>query len=589
MPAAPPRPSLLSPRPASPAARTALNAHDLGLPAIIQALDFDRRHQQFFAQTLDELVTDGAVIAFRQDMLANLLELPSLANAFEALLPSLRELNEKRLFLNQQTLTPLVMVGGRLADLDNYLQCVEGLWQALEDEGSAAWADGLQAFHSYLAALRADADYQRLAAELPQLRAQLDQASSVTLGINLSADLQPESATIVSVNATRFGSKGTLLDRLFGERAARETLRGITALYKAQEGVTATPEHDLFRDLHRLLDQVAAPVAAALEQYKRLFVTHLAAFEPELAFYIGAVKLTTQLRAAGLSLCRPTIAPLDERLCIIDGVYSLDLTLRLRQSQDAAAASALVLNDVQLDPAHAINLLTGPNSGGKTTYIRAIGQAQVLFQAGLLVPGQRARISPVDHILTHFATGERLDRDGGRLDEELERLAQVFAHATPHSLVLLNEPLTSTNHQAASRIAHDIVQGLSMLGARAIFVTHLIELYDQLVSQSGGTPAIVSLVAGSVRADGAASEHATPTYTIRPGPPRLANHAHDLALRYGLSRDQIAQTLRARGVVPPDAAAQPPQPAYTSAGDAVAHEAPERVIHDPARRQENRG
>ena len=102
------------------------------------------------------------------------------------------------------------------------------------------------------------------------MRAQLDQAGSVTLGINLDAQLRPESATIVSVNASRFAGKNSLLDRLFGERAAPDAVRGITALYKADERKRNVPEHELFRDLDRLLERVSAPVADALASYTRV-------------------------------------------------------------------------------------------------------------------------------------------------------------------------------------------------------------------------------------------------------------------------------------------------------------------------------
>ena len=232
----------------------------------------------------------------------------------------------------------------------------------------------------------------------------------------------------------------------------------------------------------------------------------------------------------------------------IEGIYSLDLALRLRASRGAAGLAQLVVpNDVAFAPDATIFILTGPNSGGKTTYTRAIGQAQVLFQAGLPVPGRRARISPVDGVFTHFAAPERLDVGGGRLAEELERLAEIFRQAGPASLVLLNEPLTSTDYAAARVLCRDIVAGLRLLGARVIFVTHLYELVDDVLSSDALAPGVVSLVAGVVPREGNGAEPA-PNYLIAPGRPQIVGYAGELARQHGLSLDQIAATLRERGI-----------------------------------------
>jgi DNA mismatch repair protein MutS len=543
-------PSLLHPSGfgARPAGRPAPNEADLGLASIIRALDYDGRHSRFVAGVLAELSADPAVIRYRQDVLDDLLQLPDLVAGFAGVLPQLGELASAGRASSWGENIPLVQVAGRLAELDNYISCVEGLSAALETAGDAASAAGLLALRAFLTIARAQPDYRRLADELPRLRAQLDQAGSVTLGINLDAQLRPDSATIVSINSARFAGTGTLLDRLFGERAAPNAVRGVTALYKADEGHQHTPEHELFRDMSRLLERVAAPVAEALAGYTRVNSAALSGLEPELAFYLGAVRLANELRAAGLALCRPEIAPAAERACAIEGVYSLDLALRLRMARGTAGlAQAVVQNEVAFGPGATIFILTGPNSGGKTTYTRAVGQAQALSQAGLLVPGQRARISPADGIFTLFAAAERLDAGGGRLAEELERLAQIFRQAGRTSLVLLNEPLASTDHGAARVLSRDIVAGLQLLGARAILVTHLHELVDDLLGSDNPAPGVVSMVAGVATRAGNGGEPA-PSYTITPGWPRVAGYAAELARQHGLSLAQIAATLRERGI-----------------------------------------
>ena len=537
-------PSLLYPAAAERRSRgrPAPSEADLGLAMIIRALDYDGRSARFVAATLAELCDDPLVIAYRQDALDDLLRQPDLAARCAALLPQLATLASAGQASRWSDLIPLVQIGDRLGELDSYVTCVEGLSSALNDSADLR-SSALLSLREFLAHTRADPEYQRLAAELPHLRARLDSAGSVTLGINLDGQLRPESATIMSINPGRFAGKSTLFERLFGDRAASDALRSISALYKAEEGRQRAPEHELFRDLNRLLERIALPIADALANYARVNGAPLAGLAPELAFYLGAAQLAGELRAAGLPLCRPALAPAGERACQLEQSYNLDLALRLRLAEgEAAMRQKVVTNQVAGGASALIAIVTGPNSGGKTTYTRAIGQAQVLAQAGLLVPGSSARISPVDAIYSHFAAPERTDIGGGRLTEELERLAQIFRQATRHSLILLNEPLASTDHAAARALCRDVLAGLQLLGARAVFVTHIYELADD-----ADLPGVVSLTAGvaTIEQNGDAP---VPSYSIAPGRPQVAGYAAELARRHGLSRDQIASTLRERGV-----------------------------------------
>jgi hypothetical protein len=576
------------------------------LAAVVRALDWDGRHGRFVSNVLAELNIDQATITYRQDVLADLLARPALAAAIGEVLPQVGELVGMGRGRSWGERVPLLEVAGRLAELDAYVSCVERLGDAFDrpptnderrttndgrweprtknrepeaDEGrvtsaehdprhatrdtqpvstfsildaqcSPLGSEGLRALRDRVALARAEPDYRALAAELPALRAQIDRAGSVTLGINLNAQLRPESATVVSINAGRFAGKGTLLEKLLGERLAADAVRGITALYTADDGRPHTPEHELFRDLNRLLERVVQPVAAAVERYARLSSAWLVGLAPELAFYLGGVRLASDLRAAGLPVCRPSLAPIEERAYAIEGLYSLELTLRLRDARgDDGLAAAIVPNDVSFGSGARIVLVSGPNSGGKTTYTRAVGQAQTLFQAGLLVPGRAARLSPVDGIFTHFAAGERSELGRGRLAQELERLAQIFQRAGPYSLLLLNEPLTSTDHISARALARELLAGLRLLGARAIFVTHLYELVqDALALDVGAEPLVISLVAASTPHAGNGAEPA-PTYRIVPGQPEPLGYAAELARQYGLDASQIARMLRDRGVL----------------------------------------
>jgi len=146
-------------------------------------------------------------------------------------------------------------------------------------------------------------------------------------------------------------------------------------------------------------------------------------------------------------------------------------------------------------------------------------------------------MSPVSAILTHFPQLET--RHQGRLAEEAERLRGIFKQVTTDSLVLLNETFSSTSAGEATYLAQDMLSGLRVIGARAIFATHLIELADQIEdihASIQGDSRLFSLVAGiEINADG----EAVRTFQIKRGMPVGRSYAKEIAQRHGISLEQI--------------------------------------------------
>lgn len=520
-------------------------AADLALDTLVNALALSSRYAGTVRTTLTALCTDLPTIAYRQALLADLLERPALAAALEALLPALATAAASGAS-HWADEAAIFQVAGRVAELETYIGAVTELHSALETVETPFTAAGWQGLQADLAATTSSAEFQALAAELPKLRARLEQAGSVTLGINLDAQLHPESAALLSVNAERFSGPRSLLGRLLGERNGSA---GITPLRQANERQPFGPDRRLFLDLSELLSEVTRPIADALTRYAKINGTALAPLEQELAFYLGAARLITALQAEGYAYCRPDIVAPDERLISADGLYNLDLALRLRNRPPRTdGPPAIVANDVRFDAAGRIFVLTGPNRGGKTTYTRAIGQALALAQAGLPVPATSARLSPVDAMYTLFPAAEQAQIGMGRLDEEAAQLAAIFRKATAQSLVLLNEPLGSTSPREATLIARDVLCGLRMLGARALLVTHLHELASEAAGLNdtvAGASRIACLIAGAATNDGGDAER---TYRILPGTPDGRSYAVDIALAHGLELRQIERTLRERGL-----------------------------------------
>jgi DNA mismatch repair ATPase MutS len=269
-----------------------------------------------------------------------------------------------------------------------------------------------------------------------------------------------------------------------------------------------------------------------------------------------------RLTAQGLPIARPEVVEGGEPdYFVAEEMYNVHLARRMSgqdgetgwqgdQEDTERGAPRIVTNDVRLSGRRRIFVLTGPNQGGKTTFVQALGMAQVLAQVGLFVPARRARIRPVDQLLTHFPTAEQGAQDTGRFSEELARLSELLGHTTASSMVLLNESLSSTNPVEASSVAQEILRALRALGTRCVFATHLHELAYEIdaINEAAGAEADV----GHLRAEVKESDESGPvqrTYRIVEGPPMGTSYARDIAERYGMSFERIIDGFRRRGLL----------------------------------------
>lgn len=529
-------------------------ADDLLLERVAEAMAGSDCPRSQIVAMLQRPCLEPEAIAYRQDIVADFEEAPELAAEIAVFLPRIAELvyfAETR----KGESSALRQMLWRLGELELYVECITSLSRLLSGRVRSA---GLRALARLVEERREDPLFESLRQELPRLSAAIKKRASVTVGINLDERLRPVEAALLSINERRIGER-SLLARLMG-RGGEESLKGLGPVHAnaAPRGPAALPQvalplAPLFQDLDNLLQSVSRPVVRAVEKYVRVNTAFLAVLAPEIGFYLGAHRLAKTVRGAGLPLTRPEVRPMSERAFRARGFYNLAMALRFQASDPRDLASRVVRNDVSLDAAAAIFVLTGPNRGGKTTYAQGIGIAQTLAQAGLPVPAEAAALSPVDAIVTHFPREERGDLETGRLGEEAARIAAIFSTVTRHSLVLLNESLSSTSPGESLYLAEDILRAFRLVGCRAVFATHLHELAaraDDINRETSGDSVVVSVVAGAESVPpGSGNGEARRTYRIEVGPPAGRSFARDIANRHGISFEKLLATLKARRVV----------------------------------------
>jgi hypothetical protein len=261
--------------------------------------------------------------------------------------------------------------------------------------------------------------------------------------------------------------------------------------------VNAEENPNGLEDLHQrriLAINAATSVLIQAAEFQKSFFNML---RRELSFYVGCLNLTDKMRAVGMPLSIPTLLPLESRERKWHNLYDVSLSL--------SKASAVVGNDLEIDGKH-LYIITGANQGGKSTFVRSLGQAQLMAQCGMLV-GAESFAAPLRRgVFTHFIREEDRNMRSGKLDEELKRMRDIVDQLEPGALMMFNESFSSTNEREGSEIGRQITKAMLENNVEVFSVTHLFMFADSYI----GDPETLFLRAQR-------REDAQRTFKIEPG------------------------------------------------------------------------
>jgi hypothetical protein len=450
------------------------------------------------------------VIRYRQAVSRDL-ERIEVAGAFDRFVDRIR-LVRRRLEVLEKVPSALVSKARLLAAADRYVAAVTALVQDLA--GLELHADGLRSCRAALEALVAGERFTRLAADAAATQAALEAvAFTVRIqGSRVTVDTDQGVPDLTDAVATTFARYRTEPLRDPGPPPADAGVDQVAARVLA-----------LVADQHPEPFAALDAFAAAPQPLLDPLVDDLARDTP---FYLAYHAHLDRLRTAGLPLCYPElVGPADA--CHADGAYDLAVARKL-----VADGTPVVTNDWSLTPPERLLVVTGANQGGKTTFGRAFGQVHHLASLGLPVPARSATIGLHDRELTHFDRQEQVTSLHGKLEDELLRVRDLLAEATPDSVLLLNETFSSTTLQDARELGSAVLRELEQRGVRAVFVTFV----DELTEVGEAT---VSMVA-RVRDDDPTQR----TFRVVRRPPDGLAHAVALAERYGLTYDALVRQVR---------------------------------------------
>lgn len=218
---------------------------------------------------------------------------------------------------------------------------------------------------------------------------------------------------------------------------------------------------------------IVSYIVASCAPFISLFSGFFDQLHLESAFYRGAINIEHHMARFQLDSCFPEIGNQSE-LSFGD---LKEIVMCMEQRVNAVGNTCNIKDKMLL-------IVTGANQGGKSTFLRSIGIAQIMFQCGLRVSAKYFCSGIFPSLFTHFTRREDSEMNSGRLDEELGRMNQIIEHLGKNSLILLNESFATTTEKEGSVIAYDIIKALMEAGVKILSVTHLLSFAQRIYNEN---------------------------------------------------------------------------------------------------------
>jgi DNA mismatch repair ATPase MutS len=385
-------------------------------------------------------LSDPAAIRYRQRILADCIAEPEIIREMYAI--TVAALQDKRGLWGYTSQYPGTILSAAVRQLEVLIVRLRDLRRIADSHAGKFRSEGLTTLLRTLQRDLDDAYFETLGRHLKQLQFREGQL--------LSAELARDNSGINFV--LRSGAAG----RSWKERVgiAPRTSYSFTLPPRDEAGAQALS--DMSNRGINLVANAAAQSADHVSSYFSMLCR-------ELAFYVGCLNLHDQLAARSQPVTFPVPSAWQPWELSCSGLCDTSLALRI--------AHRVTGNDVIAD-GRSLVIITGANSGGKSTFLRSVGLAQLMMQCGMFVTATSFRASVCTGIFTHFIREEDATMTSGRLDEELSRMSKIADQISPHCLMLFNESFAATNEHEGSEIGRQVVRALLEARIRIFFVTH---------------------------------------------------------------------------------------------------------------------
>lgn len=462
---------------------------DLGLDMLIDAMaDGDPFLREAVQRALLLSLGDVDSILYRQAILRDCLNYPTIIRDLYHIPIEAIE-NKKKFWMSTLGRYPTTILMGAVQMMEMFMMLLVKLRKIADQQAARFESEGFRTFFEMIHRELDDDYFEVVKNHLKELK--------FTDGVLMSAELGRGNEGVNYVLRKPVRANGWL-QQLLAPKAQSY------AYYIADRDENGA------RTLGELKDRGLNQVANVLAQSAEHIDSFLQMLRVELAFYIGCLNLHERLVTLGAPTCFPEPAPPHERRHNFTNLYDICLLL--------TTEGTVVGNDGALSGVDLV-MISGANQGGKSTFLRSIGLAQLMMQCGMFAPAQRFSANLCTGLFTHYRRREDATMKSGKLDEELSRMSEIVDQLSPNALVLLNESFAATNEREGSEIARQIVQALVEKHIKVVFVTHLYELTRTLHAQQMHN---IRFLQAERLADGQR------TFKIVEGSPSQTSHGIDL-------------------------------------------------------------
>lgn len=470
-------------------AHTAVVRQDLALESLLAAMaDGDPFVSEIACNALlNASDNDAATIMYRQAVLRDALAHPEPVRQMYAVATDALEEKRKSYwgFLSSH---PSSILYSSLQVLRNFMGKLRTLRSIAEANAAQFESSGFRNLFAMLEREFDDAYLDRVAAQLEELK--------FPDGTLVSAQLGPGGESAGYTLRRPHDPHPNWLKRLLEHAPSAYTVR------IAQRDLIGAKTLSQMRD--RGINQVANALAQSVDHIQAFFEM----LRAELAFHLGCVNLHEKLAVKDAATCFPEAQ--DNPGFHVRALCDAALVLTKKE--------AVIGNTIDANGKHLV-IVTGANQGGKSTFLRSLGLAQLMLQAGLFVAAESFSSKLCSGLFTHYKREEDASMDKGKLDEELARISDIVDAIRPGSLLLCNESFASTNEREGSEIARQVTEAMLERGIRIVFVTHQYHFTHDLYEQR--RPDALFLRAER-REDG------TRTFKLSPGEPLETSFGNDL-------------------------------------------------------------
>ncbi|MCR5586430.1 MAG: hypothetical protein K6F77_02760 [Lachnospiraceae bacterium] len=320
-----------------------------------------------------------------------------------------------------------------------------------------------------------------------EVKVQLDKCmfkDGIEIGMNISEGLKSSEHKLVEPQNKVAGFMNKLFSRNSGNVIRTDSIED-------KESITEMREKGL--------NSVGNTLMQAADHIQNFFIM----LDNELDFYKGCFNLCQYLQGIGMNLTYPVVT--EDKTGIIEYEGLKDVALTIQKNEIVTG------NEGQIGDRHTV-VISGANQGGKTTYLRSVGQAILFTQCGLFVAADRYMTGIYNGIYTHFRKEEDTSMKSGKLDEELARLNEIINVVEEDACIMFNESFASTNEREGTDIGWQVLNALEESNIRIFLVTHFYELAEKFREDGRAT-----FLRAERREDGVRTFKIIPGYASKTG------------------------------------------------------------------------